>query len=608
MRLAALTLCVLACSNALAQDAIVFTEYKFEEPTLQTMALDGSGVAPLFDAGQEIPASDWLLVGVGVDPDAGKVYWTHGSTPGLVRRANLDGSARELLVSGLKNPRGLALDPSAGMLYWAASPPTGTAGGMIQRAPAGGGTPETVYLDPDYDPVLSKIGRPTVDVVNGWVYFASNDRILRVNLDGPPFLPRVVVTGVSTARAVALDVAAGHVYWIGADTIEDVVCRAGLDDSDFTVVTDFSPDDGGSNGLGDIALDLAGSTYVVCDDLRDVVMRGALDGSGVSTIYTAPVGFSPSALVLDADVPQPVADCNGNGVRDLDDVESGFSDDCNANGIPDECETDPCTDPDYLLDQSLDVTNPGLQLGGAPENQRWIVFQPFDVPPGGWDVAEVRLDGVTWTYRAEGFTATLLPDDGTSYPDETAPLASGDTFFRFASRWVTIQIEVALPEGRHWVRLTANDDNHYLASVSTVSDGLPSMSRSGLGNDFPGRPPIALRIVSGDGTIGVADTDATDAHAATTRLPTLRALTASPAPGPVEIVYTLGVPGRIELAAFDVRGRRVHTLDRGDRAAGHHRVRWSGTAGPGGAPPPGLYVVRLETPLGRRSIKIVRAP
>jgi hypothetical protein len=31
------------------------------------------------------------------------------------------------------------------------------------------------------------------------------------------------------------------------------------------------------------------------------------------------------------------ADCNNNGICDVDDIQEGFNEDCNLNGIPDEC-------------------------------------------------------------------------------------------------------------------------------------------------------------------------------------------------------------------------------------------------------------------------------
>jgi hypothetical protein len=584
---------------ASAQSQLYFTEYKFEDPTLKAMDFDGSNVADLFDPGNAIPPSDWLTVGLALDESAGKIYWLHGSTPGRIGRADLNGENQQTLVTGLKIPRGLALDLAGGKMYWSASPPAGNAGGMIQRADLDGSNIETVYLDPDYDPSFSKIGRPTVDSVNGWVYFATNDRIVRCNVDGPPFEFLTVVTGVSTARAIALDVAEGHIYWIGADTIEDVVCRANLDNTGFTVVADFSPASGNSNGLSDIALDLAGRTFFVCDDLRDDIDRGALDGSSVATIYTAPAGYSPSAMTLDANVAQPMLDCNDNGILDGEDVLGGGSDDCNHNAIPDECEDDPCVPPDYLLEQSADVANPGRQLGGAPENQRWIVFQPFDVSAGGWEIGEVHLNGVTWTYRPDGFTATILPDDGTDYPDETNPLAAGDAFFRFSPEWVEIPMAVALPEGRHWIRLTANDENHYLASVSTVSEGPASFSRSGLGNDFFGMPPIALRIVNAATPTAVGPTSPRASLL-------LRVVSPNPFTRTARLTLTLAHEGPGSLAIYDVRGRLVRTLLRGALPAGRHEVRWDGLDDGGAAVAPGVYVAGLSTDEGRRTVKILR--
>ncbi|MCH7702515.1 MAG: FG-GAP repeat protein [Planctomycetes bacterium] len=43
---------------------------------------------------------------------------------------------------------------------------------------------------------------------------------------------------------------------------------------------------------------------------------------------------------LGCNSPCPAHDCNGNGVEDSCDIESGLSDDCQSNNIPDECELD----------------------------------------------------------------------------------------------------------------------------------------------------------------------------------------------------------------------------------------------------------------------------
>ena len=57
-----------------------------------------------------------------MDPDGGPLllYWTDSGTD-KIQRTNPDSSGVEDLVTGLRNPLGLALDASAGKLYWSDS-------------------------------------------------------------------------------------------------------------------------------------------------------------------------------------------------------------------------------------------------------------------------------------------------------------------------------------------------------------------------------------------------------------------------------------------------------------------------------------------------------
>lgn len=509
---------VAVVGSVAAQTRIYVGEYKFNDPQLITMNLDGSDAQDLLTP----PTSDWLLVGVEALPADGKVYWLHGSTPGVIRRANLDGSSVEIIASGLKNPRGLAIDPVGGKIYWAASPPEGNAGGIIQRKNVDGtGAIEEIYRNDPYDPSFSKIGRPVVDHVNGYVYFGANNVVRRVNLDGPPFASEVVATGGSTITRVQVDVANGHLYWIDSDTISDCLVRVNLDNSGFAVVQDMTPDQFGSSGLSDLLLDRAGAKAYWADEIRSdgtkLVQRCNLDGSGLETIRTTPSGWSPAALSFDSAPDQAQLDCNGNGIRDLDDITSGTSQDCNGNGIPDECEEDACTPPVYLLDQGLDTSTSRL-IGpasvGAPPSNTWTVFQPFDVPSGGWEVGTIELNGWTGNYNPGGFTATLLADDGSgTFPDEGQALATSDLLFRFSQTWQSGPLAVNLASGRYWVRLTHNGS--YTGNVYIGTSGLNSISRSGTGSLLTGRPPIALRLrpptggpasdLDGDGCVGFGD-------------------------------------------------------------------------------------------------------
>jgi hypothetical protein len=480
---------------ATAQTQVVFTEYKFNDPKLEVMNLDGSGLANLFAPATPFPISDWLPIGVAIDAGANQLYWCHGSfNAGVIRRANLDGSGQVTLVTGLKNARGLALDVAGGKMYWSNSPAAGNAGGLIERANLDGTGREVVYAITPYDPSFSKIGRPTVDSVNGWVWFGADNSILRVNTSGPPFVARTMITGLSTPTRVEVDAANGWVYGIDSDTISDCVWRARYDDTEFAVVVDSTAGSVESSGLLDLALDRTNGRLYIADEIgNDVIQRANLDGSGLQTIFTSLAGWSPSALTFDTSPNQVIEDCNNNLVRDFDDIDSGSSADCDLDGVPDECQGgNPCATQPNLLLQPASFAGPARALGGTSPGTGWIVFQPFDVPAGGWQVGEISFDGYTTNYDVAGFQATVLPDTGSNYPDESTPLASDDARFRFSHREVSVVFVVSLPPGRHWVRLNGN--GIYTGGVHTATSGLPSFSRSNLGNDFMGQPPIALRV------------------------------------------------------------------------------------------------------------------
>ena len=57
------------------------------------------------------------------------MYWTDTGGIGDIRRANLDGTGQQVLVTGQNSPVGIALDPVAGQMYWA-----NQFGGTIWRA------------------------------------------------------------------------------------------------------------------------------------------------------------------------------------------------------------------------------------------------------------------------------------------------------------------------------------------------------------------------------------------------------------------------------------------------------------------------------------------
>ena len=69
------------------------------------------------------------------------------------------------------------------------------------------------------------------------------------------------------------------------------------------------------------------------------------------------------------------------------------------------------------------------------------------------------------------------------------------------------------------------------------------------------------------------------------------------APNPVSttttIAYGLPLRGNVDLAIYDVTGRRIRTLVQGDVPAGLHQVEWDRSTGDGRLVQPGVYYYRL---------------
>ena len=67
-----------------------------------------------------------------------------------------------------------------------------------------------------------------------------------------------------------------------------------------------------------------------------------------------------------------------------------------------------------------------------------------------------------------------------------------------------------------------------------------------------------------------------------------------PSAGRVTLAYELAAPGVVELAVFDVQGRRVGTLVQTVQAAGRYVTMWDGQGGGGRFLAAGLYLVRFS--------------
>lgn len=103
--------------------------------------IDGSNIETLIESGHgdedRKDARNWC-VGIAVDPDRGKIYWTQkggdNANEGTLRRADLDGKHQEILFDKLPEPIDIDLDLGKRMVYWTdrGNPPRGN---TVNRAP-----------------------------------------------------------------------------------------------------------------------------------------------------------------------------------------------------------------------------------------------------------------------------------------------------------------------------------------------------------------------------------------------------------------------------------------------------------------------------------------
>ena len=258
---------------------LYWTDYGTDK--IQRANLDGSSRETLV-TGLDVP------IGIALDVAGGKIYWTDLGTD-KIQRANLDGSSRETLVTGLETPVGIALDVAGGKIYW-----TDTSTDKIQRANLDGSSRETLVTGLDVPIGIA------LDVAGGKIYWTDRgtEKIQRSNLDGSSV--ETLVTGLELPDGIALDVAGGKIYWTDYGT--DKIQRANLDGSN---VEDLVTT-GLETPIG-IALDVAGGKIYWTDIGTEKIQRSNLDGSRrenlVTTGLSGPTGIALGFVPVEALAP-----------------------------------------------------------------------------------------------------------------------------------------------------------------------------------------------------------------------------------------------------------------------------------------------------------------
>jgi sugar lactone lactonase YvrE len=208
-------------------------------------------------------------------PSSSFIYWTD-QNPGDIRRANLDGTGQQTLVTGAGSPTQIALDVAGGKMYW-----TDQASNILRANLDGTGRETVVSGQPD--PVGIAL-----DVTVGKVYWTDigADDIRRANLDGTG--QQTLVTGQPDPVSLALDVAGGKMYWTNPYSAGDIR-RANLDGTGQQILVT------GQNAPFAIALDAAGGKMYWTDDFGGDIRRANLDGTGQQTLVAGlprPVGIA----------------------------------------------------------------------------------------------------------------------------------------------------------------------------------------------------------------------------------------------------------------------------------------------------------------------------
>lgn len=186
----------------------------------------------------------------------------------------------------LTNVLGIGAANAQQKMYW-----TNRGQHKIQRANLDGSNIEDLVMTGDSEPLSIAI-----DLAAGKMYWTeyNDDRILRrircANLDGSQI--QDLVTNMLRPQGIALDVPQGKMYWTEGPATLPVIRRANLDGSNIEdlVTANISAPDG-------LTLDLAAGKMYWTDWGLDNIQRANLDGTSVEEVVSTLRG--PRDIVLD---------------------------------------------------------------------------------------------------------------------------------------------------------------------------------------------------------------------------------------------------------------------------------------------------------------------
>lgn len=173
---------------------IVWTN-QTQEPRIQRAALHGKDLTTV------VKGSGCCTVGIALDIEDHRVYWMDGYYKGRVMRADLDGGYEQQIATTVGIANGIDVDAAGGKLYWTEYG-NGLQDDVVRRANLDGTQVETLLTGADG---LSTPQHIAVDHAGGYFYFADlhAGRVLRAKLDGSHL--ETIWQSSAQPRAIALD-------------------------------------------------------------------------------------------------------------------------------------------------------------------------------------------------------------------------------------------------------------------------------------------------------------------------------------------------------------------------------------------------------------------
>ncbi|MGA8927249.1 MAG: hypothetical protein WB462_13600 [Solirubrobacterales bacterium] len=267
--------------------------------TIQYGNLDGTGSVQTLFSGEGAPC------GVATNPAAGKIYWANFSG-NQIRAGDLAGTSATTLISA-DHPCGVAVDPAAGKIYWAEFVGVGTTAGTIRRANLNGSNPETLVtgqFGPSgvaIDPALNKIYWTNQDPGG------PNGAVWSANLNGSN--PLAIVPGQANPIGVAIDAAAGKIYWANLGSCcsgPGEIRSAGLNGSNpVTLVDQSTAGAAGVAGPAGVALDPGANKLYWANFGGGTIWNSSLTGAQPAQLDNFGVGFANFPVLLKKPVSNP---------------------------------------------------------------------------------------------------------------------------------------------------------------------------------------------------------------------------------------------------------------------------------------------------------------